>query len=94
MAFSSTAKIERELSEKVSLLSPAKKREALDFVEFLSSRNRKPVLHKQGSARKKSLADFNAIIGIASLACPLDAFVDIASECKDTDLSVNHDKYL
>lgn len=94
MALTSTAKIERELIERVSLLSPAKKREALDFIEFLSLQNRKPTLQQQGSARKTSRVGFDAITGITPLACPLDAFIGIASDCKDTDLSVNHDKYL
>jgi hypothetical protein len=89
MALSSSAKIEHELLEKVSLLSPAKKRELLNFATFLATRHnvKKP-------SKIPPLADFAGIIGIAPHACPLDAFFDIATECKDTDLSVNHDKYL
>jgi hypothetical protein len=94
MALSSSAKVDHEILEKFSLLSPSKKREALDFVEFISSRNRKAPNQQHGVPHKASLAAFDAIIGIAPLTCPLDAIIDIATECKDTDLSVNHDKYL
>jgi hypothetical protein len=94
MAMSSAAKIEHELLERVSLLSPAQKRETLDFVEFIASRSRKSPNQRHGLKRKISYGSSDVIIGIAPLACPLDAIIDIASECKDTDLSVNHDKYL
>lgn len=77
MAFSSTATIERELSEKVSLLSPAKKRELLDFATFLASRRQ-----VKKTQKTPSLADFSGIIGIA------------AGGAGETDISVNHDKYL
>jgi hypothetical protein len=93
MALSSTAKLEHELLEKVSLLSPAQKREALDFVDFIASRNRKSS-NRRRTMQKTSYDSFASIIGIAPLACPLDAIIDSAAECKDTDLSINHDKYL
>jgi len=94
MARSSTAKIEHELSERVSMLSLAQKRETLDFVEFISLRNRRSPHQQQGTLRKASPNSFDSNIGIESIACPLDAIIDIATECKDTDLSINHDKYL
>jgi hypothetical protein len=77
MALSRTATLEHELLEKVTHLSAAQKREALDFIEFIAARSPSR-LKKRGP----SYQDFSAIIDIAN--------------CGDgeTDLSVNHDKYL
>ena len=61
MALSAAAKIEHELFEKVSLLTPTQKREALDFVTFLASRRQ-----IKKSSKSPSLADFAGIIGIAA----------------------------
>jgi hypothetical protein len=94
MSMSSTAKFEHELLEKVSMLSPAQKREALDFVEFIALRSRKSPDRRRGTMRNTARGSLDAIIGIAPAVCPLDAIIDIATECKDTDLSINHDKYL
>jgi hypothetical protein len=94
MALSSTAKLEHELLERVSMLSPAQKRETLDFVEFIASRSRKTPNWSRRIMHKVSHGSFDAIVDIAPGTCPLDAIIDIATECKDTDLSINHDKYL
>ena len=80
MAVSSTATVEQELFEKVALLSPAKKREALDFVTFISSRSMRRTKTDTRSVRQKKHS--------------IAAIFDLAVDCKDTDLSINHDKYL
>jgi hypothetical protein len=77
MAISSAQKIEHELLEKVSMLTLAQKREALDFVAFLSTRTQAKKI-----VRSPSLADFSGIIGFAS------------GGAGETDISVNHDRYL
>ena len=61
MAMSSNAKIEHEISERVSLLSSAKKRELLDFATFLATRRQ-----VRKTSKTPSLADFAGIIGIAA----------------------------
>ena len=81
MARSSAAKIEQELLERVALLSPAQKREALDFVSFISTRRRSRLKETTQSRIKKP-------------ASSIEAIFDLASDCTDIDLSVNHDKYL
>ncbi|MEI6209965.1 MAG: hypothetical protein WCP20_24540 [Desulfuromonadales bacterium] len=94
MALSYAAKLEHELLEKVSTLSSAQKREALDFVEFIASRSRKSRNRPHRLMHEVSQGSLNAIIGDTPNACPLDAIIDIAIDCRDTDLSTNHDKYL
>jgi hypothetical protein len=80
MVVSSTATVEQELFEKVALLSSAQKREALDFVTFLSSRRLRRTKTDTSSARQKKHS--------------IAAIFDLAVDCKDTDLSTNHDTYL
>lgn len=61
MAGSPAARIEHELLEQVALLSPAQKRELLDFAAFLSTRRQ-----VEKPSGKATFADFAGIIGIAS----------------------------
>jgi len=77
MARSAAARIEHELMEKITLLSPAQKRELLDFASFLSTRRQ-----VEKPSGKATFADFAGIIGIAP------------GGAGETDISVNHDKYL
>ena len=81
MARSSNATVEQELFEKVSLLSPTQKREALDFITFISSRR----------TRQKRVATAQQP---TQNHCSIDAIFNLAPDCTDTDLSINHDKYL
>ena len=88
MASSQAVQIEDQLIEKVGALNLQQKREVLDFVEFITLRRRPAKLRKGPS--KRAVPD----IKDGEMACPLDAIVGIADGCGDTDLSVNHDKYL
>lgn len=81
MARPSTATVEQELFEKVSLLSPTQKREALDFITFISSRRPR---QKRAAAAQQTPQNH----------CSIDAIFNLAPDCKETDLSINHDKYL
>ncbi len=79
MASVHTVSLDCELAEKLSMLSTAQKRELLDFASFLASRRR---VRTPKRLRGASLDAFAAII-------------DIAPGGKgETDISVNHDKYL
>jgi hypothetical protein len=81
VALSSAAKLEHELLATVSLLSSAQKREALDFITFIATQRRSKFKNPAPLRRKKQVQSIEAIF-------------DLATDCKDTDLSVNHDKYL
>lgn len=81
MALTSAAKLDHELLEKVSMLTPAQKREALDFVTFIATRHRSIRKDTLTSRRKQPTQSIEAIF-------------NLATDCTDTDLSVNHDKYL
>ena len=78
MASSHTASLDYELAEKVSMLSAAQKRELLDFASFLA----RPRTRTPKRPRGASLDAFAAIIDIAP------------GGHEETDISVNHDKYL
>lgn len=82
MAFSNTASLDYELAAQLSVLSPRQKKEVFDFAAFIASRRR--------SAKRVQ----RNIPVAATASCPLDAIVDLAADCNDTDLSINHDKYL
>ena len=98
MASTSTARLEHELLEKVAQLTLAQKREALDFMTFIAGRRRACSRGTEPSRRTKQASPietfFDIVPGKAIGTCPLDAIVDLAADCSDTDLSVNHDKYL
>jgi hypothetical protein len=88
MASSQAVQIEEQLIEKVGALNLQQRREVLDFVEFITSRRRS--FKPRRGATTRDLSDSKD----GGATCPLDGIVGIAAECGDTDLSINHDKYL
>lgn len=98
---SSTATLEQEFFKMLSQLSPSQKRQLLDFALFLSSRRR-----IKKSSKKPSLDDFSGTIAIPAEGtaekkaaapqnrCSINSIFNLAPDCKDTDLSINHDNYL
>jgi len=81
MASHRTALLDTKLAEQLSNLSPAQKRETLDFVSFIATQRRLKPKNTVSSRRIRPKQSIEAIF-------------DLATDCKDTDLSVNHDKYL
>lgn len=89
MASLNNAALDHELTEQFSVLSPTQKRALLDFASFLASQRSSKRRLRSGQRPSRT-----QIINQQTAACPLDAIVNLAPDCKDTDLSINHDKYL
>ena len=82
MASSHTATLDNKLAQQATMLTPAQKREAIDFMTFIADRSRKKKLSMSPAPRSKSKQSLEGIFDIA----PGDA--------GETDLAINHDKYL
>lgn len=88
MASTNAASLDYELAEQLAVLSPTQKRELIDFASFLAFRR-----HSKKRTRRVEVGTLSKGSPTA-MTCPLDAIAGIAIECTDTDLSINHDKYL